>query len=278
MTTTDTEDGHGVDAPTEESSGDHADQTAESAEESSMTGFDALVTVAGGLVAGIGFVGLAILLDLPVSLAVVLTAPVAAGIAFFASTPRFAGAGAVYFLSAAVLISVFDGRLPTEFVADARLAFTFFGAISLVIVIIIETVALGIKASVNHFADEEYASTVWRFLSAASGLLFVIWTFITAWEKAVRYGGAAAGGSALFVADLLGYELPFWLPVLGRLDLVVLLFTGCAVTGFHALDTAYNAWYTAKYTAKGSLKAGKKAADSAKTVAETDTVDDRSTE
>lgn len=95
----------------------------------------------------------------------------------------------------------------------------------------------------------------------------MIWTVLTAYEKAVRYGGITIGGTLGFALNALGIELPIPWIISSGVDASVVAFVGAVLIGFHTLESLHSTWHATKATAKAGAKAGQSAGERAADVA-----------
>lgn len=171
---------------------------------------------------------------------------------------RYAGTGAVYTLGLAAAIYA-TGIFPAEFAESPLIALVALGSISGAIAAFSELVGL-----VARGVGGETAEKIVRTIAAVLGLVAIIWTVLTAYEKAIRYAGVGVGSSAGFVFDFVGIELPIPLVLIdGSVDASMVLFVGGVLIGFHTLDTIHNGWRASKLAAVKGARAGKKGASAA---------------
>lgn len=225
----------------------------------SMRVVNAITVTIVGIVVAVGSTVLPITFP---ALTIGAGAIVAASILLFgrrSGKKHYAGAGAAYTLGLAGVIVV-TGVFPSDFSESPLVALVSLGSVSAGIVVVTEGLAL----IVRRFGGE-YAERVFKAIAAFLGLLGIIWATITAYEKAIRYAGVGVGGSAGFVMNLLGIELPIPLVLIdGSIDAGIVLFVGGVLIGFHTLDTIHNGWRATKATAVKSADIGKASASAAK--------------
>lgn len=172
---------------------------------------------------------------------------------------RYAGTGSLYTLGLAGAIyatSVF----PSGYAEDPLVALASLGLVSAFIVSVTEGGALLVR---RYGGD--YAERIFETIAAFLGLLVMIWTVLTAYEKAIRYAGVGVGGPTFLALDLLGVELPVPIWFLeGGVDATIVGFVGCVLIGFHTLETIHTGWRVTKATAKKGAAAGQSGVQAAK--------------
>jgi len=211
-----------------------------------------------GLTAALIAAGVGVTVSPPVTIAVAVGAPLAILLVWTADYPRFAAAGATYFLSTAVAFTTLSGSLPEPYYQDAVVGLVGFGLLSALIVTIQETVGFAIRRALRNITNGEYANAIWRFISSLLGALVIAWTIVTAHEKLARYGGSSVGGTAGLLFNIFGVEVPLPLWLADGVDATVVVFIGSVLLAFHSLDTLYGGWRLAKQTASAGTTVAQK--------------------
>jgi uncharacterized membrane protein len=178
----------------------------------------------------------------------------------------YAAAGTAYCLGLATLIyttSVFsEGYAESPFAVLLSL-----GLVSALIVALQIAAQRGFEWIVGDRIGSDEASAIFQAITAVLGLLGMIWTVLTAYEKALRYGGITIGGTLGFALNALGIELPIPWIISSGVDASVVAFVGAVLIGFHTLESLHSTWHATKVTAKAGAKAGQsvgeRAADAA---------------
>lgn len=177
---------------------------------------------------------------------------------------HYAGAGTVFCLGVAAATFVLSD-LPSAYTQDAYVALVGLGSVSAVIVLAQKA---GEQTVVRLLGGGDTARSIYNALAAVVGLIMMVWTVLTAYEKALRYGGVGLGTLGGIALDVIGAELsiPIWF-VSGGVDATLVLFVGCTLIGFHTLESLHTTWHATKQTAsagaKASVAAGKKASSAA---------------
>lgn len=178
----------------------------------------------------------------------------------------YAAAGTAYCLGLAVLIYAM-AIFPEGYSESPYAALLSLGVVSGLIVVAQSAGHHVVQRVFGNTVGEEYATAIYDAIAAVLGLLGIVWTVLTAYEKALRYGGVAVGGTLGFVLNLLGIELPIPWFIQGGVDASILLFVGCVLIAFHTLESLHTTWRATKATAKAGVSAGKAAGDKASTTA-----------
>jgi hypothetical protein len=179
----------------------------------------------------------------------------------------YAAAGTAYCLGLAGLIYA-SALLPAGYAESPFAALVSLGGAS---ALIVGAQAAGRQLVIGVFggtAGKKYATAIYDAIAAVLGLLGMVWTVMTAYEKAIRYGGISVGGTLGFVLNLLGIELPIPWIIQNGVDASILLFVGCVLIGFHTLESLHTTWHATKQTAKAGVGAGRTAGSKAMSTAQ----------
>lgn len=180
---------------------------------------------------------------------------------------RYAAAGTIYTLGLAGAIYAL-ADLPEAYTQSVFIALVGLGGVSALIVAAQLAGRKLVERAAGGTVGEDYATTVYDAIAAIAGLIGMVWTVMTAYEKALRYGGIGIGGTTTFVLNFLGVELPIPLWFLsGNVDATIVLFVGCVLIAFHTLESLHTTWHATKATATAGAKAGMKAGNAAADVA-----------
>lgn len=180
---------------------------------------------------------------------------------------RYAATGAIYCLGLAGAIH-YAGPFPAAYRESPLIALTALGAFSALLVAVVEAAGLVARRIASRYAewlDDEVAERLAKLASSIGSVLGLAWTVLTIHEKAGRVAAVGVGGTATLLLDLVGVELPVALPLLPEpVDVVLVLFVGCTLVGFHTLDALHRSWRTSKAAAKQGAAAGSAGASAAK--------------
>lgn len=179
----------------------------------------------------------------------------------------YAAAGTVYCLGLAGVIYA-TTFLPAGYAESPFAALVSLGGASALIVGAQTAGRYLVVRLFGETAGKEYATAIYDAIAAVLGLLGMVWTVMTAYEKAIRYGGISIGGTLGFVLNLLGVELPIPWIIQNGVDASILLFVGCILIGFHSLESLHTTWHATKQTAKGGVGAGRTAGSKAVSAAQ----------
>lgn len=194
-----------------------------------------------------------------------------AGILLVRRTGRkyYAAAGTAYALGLAGVIYATD-MLPSVYTKSPYAALLTLGLVSAGIVLLQYVGQRLVKRLFAGRMGEDSATKAFEAVSAIAGLLGMIWTVLTAKEKAARYGGVTIGGTAGFVLNALGVELPIPWFIQNGVDASMVLFVGGLLIGFHTQESMHTTWRATKATAKagasGAKTAGGKASEMAQSI------------
>jgi len=166
------------------------------------------------------------------------------------SRKRCALAGTIFALGLGTVYR-FWGGVPEGYAASPAICLLMFGSVSALIVGLRGLLRRGIISLTERSGSSEHAGLVWDAISALLGLLAMIYTVLTVKEKAARYGGVSVGGSAGFVLNVLGIELPLPVVIQDGLDATMVMFVGAVLIGWHTLATIHSwkraFWLLIKY-------------------------------
>lgn len=198
----------------------------------------------------------------PVTVGLALGAVVTTAIALYGDTERYGLAGALLLLGVGTAVLILSW-FPAAWARTPLVALWLFGALSLFVAAARFVLGFAGRRVVARLIDEESASSVWDALSAFGGTLFIAWSVITAQEKAARIGGISIGGTASMALDIVGYQVPVYVPLVSEaltvtirgyelsvplwlvangVDAAAVIFVGCVIVGFHTLGTVAATW------------------------------------
>lgn len=172
---------------------------------------------------------------------------------------HYALAGVGYTLGLAVLVGA-TGWFPAAYDPSAAVALALWGLLGAFLIAL--KVALGriVRRVAARYGDQEYVQAVYDAVASVSGLVVIAWTIMTIHEKAVRYGGISLGAAGTMALNYFGVEFPVAAWFLGDgIDVVLVLFVGCALGLFHVLESLHTTWIATKRTASTGVAKGREA-------------------
>lgn len=178
----------------------------------------------------------------------------------------YTATGTAYCLGLAAVIQT-TTLAPSGYAESPYAALLSLGLVSGIIVVLQISGRQVVKKLFGKTAGEKYATSLYDMVAAIAGLLGMIWTVLTAYEKAIRYGGITIGGTIGFALNLLGIELPIPWIIQDGVDAAMILFVGCTLIAFHTLESLHTTWHATKETSKAGVSAGMKAGKKASAVA-----------
>jgi hypothetical protein len=173
----------------------------------------------------------------------------------------YAGAGALFCLSSAA--AIYLGYFPEAYSESPFAVLVTLGAVSGLIVAVHLGIGIVLQRSLAGVTGEKTALRIYDAVAAILGLLGLIWTVITFEEKAARYGGVTIGGTAGFVLNFLGIELPIPWIISSGVDATLVIYIGGILIGFHTLESIHTTWRATKATTSAGVAAGKQASHKA---------------
>ncbi|QCS42133.1 hypothetical protein [Natrinema versiforme] len=168
----------------------------------------------------------------------------------------YAATGTAYCLGLAGLIYATE-ILPAGYAESPYAVLLSLGLVSGAIVLAQNAGRQFMKRVVGDGSGESTATKIYDAVAAIIGLFGMVWTVLTAQEKAMRYGGVSIGGTFGLVLNFLGIELPIPWVIQSGVDASMVLFIGGVLIGFHTLESLHTTWHATKATAKASSSAGK---------------------
>lgn len=168
----------------------------------------------------------------------------------------YAAAGTAYCLLTAATIR-FTGQFPEGYAQSPYAVLLSLGVVSGLIVLAQYAGRKLVERGFSGRVGEDQATAIYDAVAAIAGLIAMIWTVMTAYEKAARYGGISIGGTLGFALNALGIELPIPWIISSGVDATVVAFVGAVLIGFHSLESLHTTWHATKQTAKAGAAAGK---------------------
>ncbi|MFD1527498.1 MULTISPECIES: hypothetical protein [Halobacteriales] len=168
----------------------------------------------------------------------------------------YAAAGTAYCLGLAGVIYT-TSLLPAAYSESPYAVLLSLGFVSGVLVFAQNAGRQIVKRTFGNGSGEGAATKIYDAFAAIVGLVGMVWTVLTAQEKAMRYGGISIGGTTGLVLNFLGIELPIPWIIQSGVDASLVLFIGGVLIGFHTLESIHTTWHATKATAKASASAGK---------------------
>lgn len=168
----------------------------------------------------------------------------------------FRVAGTTYALGAAGVLVTLAGVLQPVYVWTVVPSLAVFGMASALIVAVFVGIRAGGRVAARQFVPDDYAAELADFASTLASAALIVWTVIQVQERIARSAGAGLLGTGTMIANFYGHNLSVDVGMFSEeLQLVVVLFVGTVLVGFHTLASWDSAWRVAERTAERSASA-----------------------